>query len=417
MAEISTVSQMDGMFKEQYGTSIDDVLPGSAVLQDIIAFDTDNKLGDSYHQTVVLTHENGFTYGGTGGTSSSLITAVAATQKDATVTSAEMIGRARMQYTTAARAAAGGKQAFAKAWGTILMNLRKAAVKRAELSLLYGQQGLGVVSSNSSGTLTITDASWSPTTWAGLEGAVLEAFTAITVGSASTQHNADLTISAVSFANKTVTVTGTNSSVVQNDVLFFKGAGTAATNFASNEMAGLMKIAANSGSLFGIDAASYALWAGNSKSSLGVPTMGKILDAVTDAVDRGLEEKVFLLVCPKTWEVLNADLAAQRKFDGSYRRERAENGAQAISYYGQVGEIEVRVHPYLRRGDSVMFPKSCLKRVGSTDVGMGVPGTDGRDVFFHLQDVGAVEARTYTDQALFCEAPAHCSVLSGITYS
>jgi len=413
MAEFSTVAQMEGMFKEQYGSSIDDVLPGSAVLQDLIDFDADNKLGDSFHQTVVLSNEHGFSYGGTAGSTSDLNAAVAATQKDASLTSCELIGRSRIQYSAASRAAAAGKQAFAKAWGTVLMNLRKGSVKRLELSLLYGNQGLGVVSANDgSGVLTLTDASWSPSTVAGLEGAVVEVFDAVTA--TANQLHGDMTVSAVSFANKTVTVTGTSTNVAATNIIYFNGA---RTTTAHNEMVGLMNMAINSGSLFGIDAASYNLWAGNSKSSFGVPTMGKILDSVTDAVDRGLEEKVFLLVCPKTWEILNSDLAAQRRFDGSFKRERAENGAQAISYYGQVGEIEVRVHPYLRRGDAVMFPKSVLKRVGSCELGMGVPGSDGRDIFFHLQDKGAMEARSYTDQALFCEAPAHLVGISGITYS
>ena len=284
-------------------------------------------------------------------------------------------------------------------------------MKRLYLPPGYGQQGLSVVSSIASGVITISDATWSPATWAGMEGAILEAFTGTTA--TETQHNGDLTISAVSYANKTITVTGTSGAVAANDVLYFKGARTAT---AFNEMPGLMKIAANTGTLFGISGASYALWTGNTSSSFGTPTMGKYLAAVTDQVDRGLDEKVYLGVPPRAWEVLNADLAGNRQYDGSYSKSKAENGSQAISYYGQAGEIETRSMPFLRRGDSVLFPKSCLKRVGSADMGMGVPGTDGRDVFFHVSTDNAVEARSFTDQALWCDAPAHCSFITGITY-
>ncbi len=415
MSGENTISTMDGLFHEVWdqGAGLDDVVPASSVLYDIIDFDNENLLGDSYHQGVVLTNENGFTYNGSGGTVVSLATPIPATMKDASTSGFEMIGRARLGYTAASRAANEGPQAFKKAWGTVLLNLRKASMKRLELTILNGQRGLGIVDQNNAGVLTITDASWSPTTWAGLEGAVLEAFDS--VNATANQHNGDLTITAVSFANKTVTVSGTNAAVVQNDILWFKGARTT-TGF--NEPAGLMKMAGNAGSLHGIDASQYALWAGNVKGSFGIPTMGRFLSAITEAVDRGLEEKVYIGVNPKTWEVLNADLAAQRMYDGSYSRQRAENGSQAISYYGQVGEAEIRSMPYMRRGEACIFPESDLKRVGSADVGMGVPGAgDGRDIFFHLPDHNAVEARTFSDQAPFCLAPAHLVQISGITYA
>ena len=183
-----------------------------------------------------------------------------------------------------------------------------------------------------------------------------------------------------------------------------------ATGF--NEGPGLIKIAQNSGSLFGIDAAAFSLWGGNVKSSFGAPTMGRYLDAVTQAVEKGgLDEKAVLLVPPKAWEVLNADLHTAREFDGSYSKEKAENGSMRICYYGQSGEIEVRAHPYLQRHESVIFPVSAYSRIGSADVGMGVPGTDGRDIFFHLQDKNAVEARTFADQTLFCTQPSTSRVL------
>lgn len=410
MAGENTVSTME-MYKEIYGNDLNNVVPNSSIVYELIKFDEDSKLGDSYHQSVTLTNEHGFSYGGSSPTVTTLNAPIQATIKDTNSTGFEMIGRARLSYSAASRAQ-NSKQAFKAAWGTMLLNLRKASMKRLELTLLRGQLGLGAVSANSSGVLTITDATWSPTTWAGMETAVLEAWSATTAS--ATQRNGDLTISAVSFANKTVTVTGTSAAVVAGDVLYLKGARTS-TGF--NEGPGLVKIAQNAGSLFGLDAATYSLWGGNTKTSFGVPTMGRFLDAIGDAVDKGLEEKVHLLVPPKAWEVCNSDLAAQRIFDGTYSKEKAENGAQRICYYGQAGEIELRSHVYLQRGEWVAFPKAPYKRVGSADVGMGVPGTpDEREVFFHVQDAGAIEARTYSDQSLFCEGPSTSVYGSGMTY-
>ena len=73
--------------------------------------------------------------------------------------------------------------------------------------------------------------------------------------------------------------------------------------------------------------------------------------------------------------------------------------------------------------DAVVLAAHALKHAmllgpdhSGADVGMGVPGTDGRDVFFHAASTNAVEARTFTDQALFCDRPSACVYISGITY-
>ncbi len=413
MSGENTVSTMS-MYKEQYGNTLNDVVPTSSVVYDRIGFDTDAKLGDSWRQSVTLTMEHGCTYNGSGGGAVALATPVPATIVEGNSSGFEMIMSARMTYAAASRATS-TKYAFKQGWGTLLLNLRKASMKRAELTFLRGQLGLGVVESNTTGALLITAASWSPTTFAGMEGALLEAWTGVT--STETQHDTTLTISAVSFSARTVTVTGTSSSVVPGDVLYFKGARTAS---AFNEGVGLLKIAKNTGSLFGIDAATYALWGGNTKSSFTVPTMGRFLDAATLAVDKGLDEKVFLDVNPKTWEIMNADLSAQRVYDGSYKKEKAENGAQRIAYYGQMGEMEVSTHPFLQRGEAVLYPKTPYKRIGSADVGMGVPGLNNggeeRDVFFHIEASNSVEARTFMDQSMFCDSPSTSVYISGITY-
>jgi len=404
------------MYKEIYGEGLNDVVPASSVLQDIIPM-AEDKLGDSYRQSVVLTGEHGFTYNGSGGAVVTLNAPVQASIVEGNTSGFEMIGASRITYAAASRGQS-SKTAFKKTWDTVLLNLKKASSKRLELTLLAGQDGIAGVTSLSSETATLKDpAEYSAAIIAGLEGCVVEVF--IDRAASSTEHGATAgsTIDTLSLANGTLTSTSGGFSggtaVDADDVIYFNGARTAS---AFNEPPGMRKIISNSGTLFGINSATYNLWAGNTKSSFGTPTMGKFLDGVTTMVERGLDEKVFLLVCPKTWEVLNADLAAMRKYDGSYSKAKAENGAQSIMYYGQVGEIEVRVHPFLWRGEAMLFPKSVFKRVGSADLGMGVPGTDGRDVFFHVPSTNAVEARTFSDQALWCDAPSRCSLVSGITY-
>lgn len=417
MAGENTLSTLNGYVKKVYG-ELDDVVPASSVIYDAVQFEEAKKIGDSFNFPVLLTLENGFTINGDAGTVVSLNAAANAVSQNAAIKGVELIGRAQMAYLLASRAAAEGPAAFGKAWGQILLNLKTSHMKRLELMLLYGQLGLGVVESRSSDSVVITEASWSPATWCGLEGALFQFWTG--TSASETQHGLTTgsTLSTINNSTRTLSFASGGPSggtaVAAGDVIYFYGARTTTT---FSECVGLMKMAGNSGSLFGIDAATYNLWAGNAVTSFGNITMGKLLDAVASAVDRGLDERVKLAVCPKAYEVLNADLAAARHFDGSYSREKGENGFQKIVYNGQMGQVEVVVHPFLRRGDAVVFPPSQLKLIGSADVGMGVPGTDGRDVFFHLQEKNAVEARTFSDLGLLCLAPARLVSIAGITYA
>lgn len=421
----NTITTMNGYYKKVYG-QLDEVIPASSVLYDTVDFEQAEKIGDSYNFPVLLTLENGFTVNGTSGAVVTLRDAAAAQMKEASIQGVELIGRAQISYVTAARATASGPAAFGKAWGQVLTNLRVSHMKRLELMLLYGQLGLGTVESITGTTqVTITEAAWSPAIWIGLAssttGAIFEFWSS--TGTADLHGDtAGHRLTAVSNSTRTLTFSGditTGTTVAANDVIYFQGArGSDATASADyNECVGLMKIAQNTGTLFGISASTYDIWGGNVVSSFGALTMGKLLDAISQAVDRGLDEGVILGLCPKAFEILNADLSNDRQFDGSYSREKAENGSQKIVFNGQMGSVVIKVMPFLKRGDAVAFPSSQLKLVGSCDVGMGVPGTDGSDVFFHLPTQNAVEARSFSDLALICLAPARTVAITGITYA
>lgn len=413
MAGENTQSTFEA-YKEVYGNKLALLVPNSSIIKRIVEFSQDEKLGDSYRQSVTLTNEHGFTYGGSAGGVSSLVTQVNAVVKEANSTGFALTGRARVGYTAASRAAQAGKQAVAKLWDQVLRNLKLGHEKRAELGFLRGQMGLGEVESISGQDIVITEESWSPTTWAGMEGAVIVANS--NQAADGTQQDGDITVASVAFSTRTITVTGTITGLEAGNFLYMKGA-IDFSNDVFMEGPGLVKIAANTGTLFGIAGATYGLWTGNTSSSFGTPSMGKVLAAITNAVDKGLEEKVVLLAPPKAWEHLNADLAASRMFDGSYTKEKAENGAQKISYYGQAGEIEVRAHPYLQRGEMVAFPMSPYKRIGSCDVSMGVPGLpDSNNIFFHDTSTDAMEARSFSDVSVFCHQPGTSLYISGVTY-
>lgn len=411
----NTFSTLNGMFKVVYADKLHELVPDYAILQELVEFvGADKETGNYYAQPVVLTQENGFTYIGedtSGTTAASLNDTVAGASKEAQVYGSQLVLRSQLSYGALSRASKQGNKAFKRVSAWKVEDMNNSMRKRLEIAMLYGQVGLATLTSCTSGVCLVTDATWAGGIWSGMEGAVLEAWTGIT--SSETQHNGDLVISAIDHSAKTITVTGTSSSVTTGDVLYFKGARTAS---AFKEMAGLYKILSNTGTLFNISATTYSLWKGTQATSVGQLTFAKLQDALAKAVNKGLMGKVLCLVSPKAWTVLNSDQAALRSFDSSYSKTQFENGAEALTFYGPNGKIEIRSHPFMKDGEFMALPIDNLIRVGSADVTFGVPGMD-EEFFQFVPTKAAVELQCYTDQAIFLEKPAQAVLGTGLTYA
>lgn len=413
MAGENTFSTMNGMFKTVYADKLLDLVPDYAVLQKLVEFcPADKETGNFYAQPVNLSHEAGFTYNGDAGTVVALNAAINATMKEAQVKGSELILRSQIAYTALSRASTKGQKAFKNASSWKVEDMNNSVRKRLEIAMLYGQSSVAAVSSLSTQDILITEASWAGGIWAGSEGSIIDVYQA----DGATLRRASLTITGVDADTRTLTVTGTTTGIVATDLVYFKGANSSGT---FNEMAGLKKIITNTGTLFNISAAlttGFSLWRGTTVSSVGQISHGKIQDAVSRAVNKGLMEKVTVLVSPKAWSVLNTDQAALRVFDSSYSTSKAENGSEALTFHAANGPLEVRSHPMVKDGDAFILPIESLKRLGSVDLSFGVPGMD-QEFFTLVSGYNAVELQCMADQAIFIEKPAHCVYMSGLTYA
>ena len=72
------------------------------------------------------------------------------------------------------------------------------------------------------------------------------------------------------------------------------------------------------------------------------------------------------------------DQAALRKYDGSYSRNKAENGSESLVFFSQNGEIEIVPSIYVKEGYAYILYAEDWARVGSSDVTFQRPGADGR---------------------------------------
>ena len=326
---------------------------------------------------------------------------------DATVRGFQLVLRSLLSYQAAARAMGPGERAFEDATKFLVGNMLASVTKKLEIELLYGQMEYAIVASISTNTITIADADWAPGIWAGAEKMPIEIFNAAGV----TLRGAANVVS-VSLENKTITVDSAPAGVVATDRIMPKGAN-------NKEFAGVHKILANTGSLFGISAASYNLWKGSSFDATvgGNPSLlsfAIIEQAISKGIEKGLDRDVKVMVNPSHWDDLLTEQAAKRLYDSSYSSATMEQGAKALKFHGQNGVIEIVPSIYVKGGHCFILCLEDFVRVGSTDVTFKRPGQAGDNFFRDLENAAGYELRCYTDQALFCSKPGRSILVTGL---
>lgn len=399
-----TKAALDGLFKDVYADKLDSLIPDFGILTKKIGFSSAKKTGRDFVKAVKLSNEQGFTYGSGIQTLSSIISSDV---DDARVRGSSLTLRTGFSYDAAANMTT-SKGAFIEATKFKFMSMMEASTHRLEHQMLYGGHGLGDIASANDGadTFVVSDATWSVGAWAGQEGAELEIYSAD--GLTNRNIGANVSITSVDASTKTISLsTADLSTVVATDVVWFKGA-------KDNEMTGLKSIVANTGTLYGVNAASYSLWAGNTSAVGGNLTLRKIYDGLVDPVGKGLMEDVICLVSPATFAVLANDQASLRRYNTAPKR--AENGSDSIDFHGANGKIEIVIHPLVREGEAMAFPIKRAERIGSTDITFNTPGK-GDEMFQQLANETGYECRLYSEQSIFLPCPAKCVLYTGITNS
>lgn len=410
MSSVNTISTLSGLYKSVYAEKGPiAALPEFSVIQELVPFKAAKKEGKNYNTPIVVSDEHGFSYGDAGETVT-LNQEIAATLKNIEVTGSQILGQASLNYDAAARAIE-GEAAFMDSAHLVIRNLMESHSKKLEMSLLYGRCGLAIVDSLDSQNILIKSSSWSDGMMQALVGAKLDVYIPN-----STVRAADLTVTAIDPENFKITVSGTTSGIVQNDVIFFKGQVGTTMGTNDKECAGLHYIMSNAGSLFGVDASVYPSWKAQAYSAQNAPlTMGKVLSGAALASARGgLSEEAVLLVNPFTWSDLNKDQAALVIQNPS--KETASNGFAEIVYRGVSGKIRVISHSAVRRGNAYLFAPKNAKRIGSVDITNKRPGSD-EEIFFDSQTLSAHVIRSYSNQAIFLEKPAQTCLFTNIASS
>lgn len=404
----NTKSSLDTAFKYVQENKLKYLTSNHAILLNMVPMKDNDILGRKFLLPVALTFELGITYGD--GTVYTLNDAIAAVYEEIEVDPTPVSLRTRVSQSAANRWKAGSKKSVINNVAIRAGQMKKSMQKFAEISMLHGRTGIGDLTavSDSSGTnvLTISAATWAPGIWAGMTGMKLDAYTSTT----KQNTNAALVVDSIDFANRQVTVTGNTAdtaAIDSNSVLYPYGA-------YGNEQYGIKYQLDTSGSVFGIDSSSYELWKAQEYSVSGDLTMSEILKGVAKAVNiGGLDEDVVLLLNPEVYEDLNADLSALVDMDPKVSK--GEIGYNSITYKGQAGKIHIVPHPYMMYGDAFSMPKSCIRRVGATDIDFMKDDEGG---YWRSLDVAGYAGYQCTGQYEFqvvLTEPAKCVYFKGIT--
>lgn len=402
--------------KVVYGEGPINAIPEVAILQAKVKFKQTERIGKAYNFPVILSSEAGVTYLAAGAGVSTLNDAIAAQLKEASVDANQIIIRGQMDYEAAAKAVA-SKAAFKNASELLVENLMETGARRLEMAFLYGQSatGLGTAdsSANASATSTVVTmlaAGWAPGIWAGTENALINFYKVSDDSLVSSGADAIFTISAVNFTDRKLTVTGTATGIGALDTAL--GAGDCYIHWKGAkgvEPVGLDKIITNAGSLFGISAATYSLWAGSSYGfGSAAATTAKLLNMAGLAVSKGgLMEEADILMSPKTFTNLSGTMTDLRRQNGGAKETEGIAGFETIVLMGPNGKLNLVPHPMVKEGECFLVPMKRVKRIGSQEFSFETPGRKG-ELFLHIPDKNAYELRLYGAQAIIVETPAKC---------
>lgn len=407
-SQFETQTTLTGLFKDVYEDKVVNLVPESSVLQKRIKFvENDKREGRLLHQPVLLALPSGLTFG-VGAVA--LNNPIASTMGDAQITGAGMTLADRITYDVAAKAASGGVRAFVEATELVVDALTQSMSKFIEIELLWGASTKGTLGQSSTNTgtgttvtFTIDLAEWATGIWGGLENMSIDVYK--TSGTVKVNTNAAVVITSVNPSTRVITCSANASDATAINA----EASTALQLYpylaVGNEMSGFYTILTNSGTLFNINAGTYALWQANTYSFASTAAnFGKIQSMVAVATARGLMEDVAVFVNPTTFANIVTSQAGARRYDSSYKNKEMENGTQGLTFWGPNGKIELVPHIFMKQGYMFTLPLKRCQRTGATDLTFTLPGMPG-EFFLQLPGYTAYELRCYTLQAAFLNSP------------
>lgn len=416
-----TTTTLDGMFKIRYiDEKPEDLVPDFADFATAIPFTGKPKLGKEVRFPVRVKRAQGFTFA-TGGDDFTINTALPGKTLEATATQTSYIWRDRVAYDAAA-GATDSQDGFGDVFDEIVRDGLNTMSFHRELWMLYGLKEIGITaeagSNNTSHTYTLTVGSSAIGMWLQLDGAKVDVYAT----NLSTKRNTNaLTVSVPTLDTdgQTVIITLTGDAADNNAVAL--GDYIVPYQWISGSSGnGLTKIETNTGSLYGIDGATYPLWLSNVMSAGNAEATFRALTnlAAIQVQRSGRKGKILKAFCSyPTWNDLNNNTVALRRFAESMKGTVELGTMNSIKYFGPGVGIDISPSALVWNSRLHMGEYDTIRRIGATDITWALPGNSpNQDKFFmEVADAAAYEIRGYWRQCMAPKRPACLSLLTDIT--
>jgi hypothetical protein len=400
MADHTNMTQVQGWFKTAYADKIVDLIPSDVYYcKECTPVPASGKTGGSYKAAVNVTSSQGITKAAANAGAFSLNSVISMASRQSEAEGSQFLLRDALDYETIFRSES--KNAFIQASKGVIENMLTSMYFYIEADIMYGKTGIGVVSAINGLEVTVTDASFASRLWLGSENRVVKFQTAggVNVGTA--------VVTGYDIESKKFTIDA-DPGVAGTNVIFFAADGLSGANC----MTGLYSaMSSTTGTLWGIDKASYGLWRGAGTYSAGSAPLSfnKIMKAIAKGANRGMGiiPELDVVVSTTTWADLGNDMAALRQQDSSYKSSEAANGSEKLSFYCPAGKVNVFAHRMMKEGIAFVHPTAskAFELVGAQTVPtFELPGmvSDGAKVYLKPMDANAgVETRLYANLAVF----------------
>jgi hypothetical protein len=402
-----TAATMNGLTKKRFG-QMNKAIPEFALFQERIKFSERAKLGKEYEELILLTRSQGVTYQKTNKeTVYDLEAARSLTTAPATVTAAEIIMVEQIAYGMLAAAERQGEEAYASAIKEALKSIVETHRFRIELAAWYGgsSTGIGVISvhtdGTTTGTLQLTVASWASGIWSQYQNGLIDVYN----GSTLRNTTDAIVVTAIDPVTRTLSISGVEAdlnAIADGDYIVPHGG-------YDQQMTGVDAILTNTGSLFGIDAATNLVWKANTFSAGSAPaTIFTYGQGLQQAVGRGVMGKRFAIHCaPAAWQDVANDAGGLRRWTESQRAE-VEQGTTKLTFYGANNNtLELISNPIIKQGEAMGMVEEDWIRGGPSDLTNGLLGQPTEDFFHEIPGKSGCEVRNFSSQFIMCKKPSH----------
>jgi hypothetical protein len=386
------------------------------ILKNVSFVSNNQKNGGSYYQPVLLNREHGVTFLGESDSIINLEEPAVRQSTAAQIKGSAMTMRTYLSLTAISRAAK-GPRAFVDATRYAVEGLTKGFASIQEQVHWHGRRGLGFGAvTTATKIFTVDAAEFAEAIWVGAIGMQVEVRNG-TAGAPGATVLATAEITAVNMATREITLSTVGSAVNATSYNIVRKGSYGVESY------GLMSMLANTGSLFGIDAAAYDGWRANQYAVGGALSFANISEAIALAQGRGLSGSIRGYVHPLVFRSLLPDYVAlkttgvpQSRILNESESKNLAHGTKSVQFYVNSVETDIVASNYCKRGYAAFVNLDSLLRVGSTPITFNLPGIagSGEDYFVLKQDKNACELRAFSDESLFWDHPASSIYFSGI---